>query len=132
MTHGILTLHLVLLFATVVNQVHDNNALNVNTIYQNNKHVQIAITAWSSDFYYAIMSAMGATALGIFAMSLKKPRTDRIFFYICTVICMVATIAYFCMGSNLGWTPIEVKWERNIPGVLGRNKQVFYACYVDW
>ena len=79
-----------------------NNALNVNTNTQNNKTVQIAITTWGSDFYYAIMACMGATAIGILCASALKPRPDRVFFYLSAALCFTACIAYFSMGSNLG------------------------------
>jgi bacteriorhodopsin len=32
-----------------------------------------------------------------------KPRTHRAFHYITAGVTMVAAIAYFTMGSNLGW-----------------------------
>jgi hypothetical protein len=123
-----------LVFSAILSATHvsANNAIDINTNTQNQKHVQIAITEWGSDFYYAIMSCMGATALGIIATSYMKPRSDRVFFYLCATICMVATVAYFAMGSNLGWTPIDVEWMRNIPGVEGRNREIFYARYIDW
>lgn len=105
-----------------------NNALSVNTNTQNNKSVDIAITTWGSDWYYAIMSIMGATALGILAASSRKPRTDRAFFYISAALCFTACIAYFAMGSNLGWTPIDVEFDY-VPGV---NREIFYARYIDW
>lgn len=109
-----------------------NSALSYNTNTQNGKHVEIAITTWGSDWYYAIMSAMGATTIGILVASTRKPRSDRIFFYICAGVCGVATIAYFAMGSNLGWTPIDVEFPRDIGGVRGRNREIFYARYIDW
>lgn len=109
-----------------------NDALDYNTNTQNDKHVEIAITTWGSDFYYAIMSTMGATTLGILVASAWKPRSDRLFFYLCATICGVATIAYFAMGSNLGWTPIDVEFPRTINGVAGRNREIFYARYIDW
>lgn len=109
-----------------------NNAVNVNTNNQNGKHVDEAITEWGSDWYYAICSVMGFTALCIIGSSYMKPRTDRIFFYLCAAICFTASVAYFAMGSNLGWTPIDVEWRRTIPGVSGRNREIFYARYIDW
>lgn len=109
-----------------------NDALNVNTNTQNGKHVEEAITEWGSDWYYAICSVMGATAIGILGVSFAKPRSDRIFFYLCAAIYTTACIAYFAMGSNLGWTPIDNEWVRNIPGVDGRNREIFYARYIDW
>ncbi|KAK5107667.1 hypothetical protein LTR62_000902 [Meristemomyces frigidus] len=110
-----------------------NDATQVNSNYQNGKHVDIAINYAGSDFYYAICSVMGATTIGILIASAMKPRSDRIFFYICAAICMVATIAYFAMGSNLGWTPIDVEWRRSWePAVVGRNREIFYVRYIDW
>ncbi|KAK1809358.1 hypothetical protein LTR12_016272 [Friedmanniomyces endolithicus] len=109
-----------------------NNALDVNTNTQNNKTVQIAITTWGSDFYYSIMSVMGTTAIGILAASAMKPRSDRVFFYMSAALCFVACIAYFAMGSNLGWTPIDVEWVRGTNGVRGANREIFYARYIDW
>lgn len=111
---------------------HANNALNVNTNTQNNKSVDIAITTWGSDWYYTVMSVMGLTALGILAISTKKPRSDRVFFYMSAALCFTACIAYFSMGSNLGWTPIDVEWERNSNGLRGTNREIFYARYIDW
>lgn len=43
--------------------------------------------------YYTVCAVMGATALGIIALSYKKPRSDRIFFYLCASICMTATVS---------------------------------------
>ena len=109
-----------------------NNALNVNTNTQNGKHVDIAITTWGSDWYFAICSVMGFTALAIIGTSYMKPRSDRIFFYLSAALCFTAAVAYFAMGSNLGWTPINVEWRRSIGGVNGRNREIFYARYIDW
>lgn len=119
----------------LVGSSYANNAIYVNTDTQNGKHVQLAITQWGSDWYFSICSVMGATCLGIIAASYRKPRTDRVFFYLCSAICGVATIAYFAMGSNLGWTPIDVEWRRTGPawaGMHGINREIFYARYIDW
>jgi len=112
--------------------VYANNALNVNTNTQNDKHVDEAITQLGSDWYYAICAIMGATAIGILCTSYMKPRSDRIFFYMCAAICTTACIAYYAMGSNLGWTPIDNEWRRQISGVDGRNREIFYVRYIDW
>lgn len=112
--------------------VYANNALNVNTNTQNDKHVDEAITQLGSDWYYAICAIMGATAIGILCTSYLKPRSDRIFFYMCAAICTTACIAYYAMGSNLGWTPIDNEWRRQISGVDGRNREIFYVRYIDW
>ena len=67
------------------------------------------------------------------ALSALKPRTDRIFFYITAAVNMTACIAYFSMGSNLGWTPIDVEWLRPVGSkVTGMNREIFYVRYIDW
>jgi bacteriorhodopsin len=44
----------------------------------------------------------------------------------------VAAIAYFSMGSNLGFTPIEVEFQRSNPKVHGQYREIFWVRYVDW
>lgn len=110
-----------------------NSALDYNTNFQNNKHVQIAITVAGSDFYYFVCANMGFTGIAILGVSMMKPRSDRVFFYLCAAILMVACIAYYAMGSNLGWTPIDVEFNRPYaPVVAGRNREIFYVRYIDW
>lgn len=65
-------------------------------------------------------------------LSLRKPRSDRLFHYITAAITMVASIAYFSMGSNLGWTAILVEFPRSNPLVGGLWRQIFYVRYIDW
>lgn len=36
------------------------------------------------------------------------------------------------MGSNLGWTAIQVEFERGDPKVAGNMRQIFYVRYIDW
>lgn len=108
-----------------------NDAVTVNPNTQNGKTVQIAETVRGSDFYFAICAVMGTVALGTIAASIVKPRTDRIFFYITAAINLTACIAYFSMGSNLGWTPIDVEFPRADPRVAGVNREIFYVRYID-
>ena len=75
---------------------------------------------------------MGITALTTIGLSYMKPRTHRIFFYITAALNFTACIAYFTMGSNLGFTPIGVEFPRDRSTVRGTNRSVFYARYVDW
>jgi bacteriorhodopsin len=108
-----------------------NSATTVNPFMVNDRTVEVHQTVRGSGFYYGICAVMGATAIAILAASKMKPRTDRIFFYLSAALTFTACIAYFSMGSNLGWTPIDVEWLRNDPEVAGRNRQVFYARYID-
>ncbi|KAL8868555.1 MAG: hypothetical protein Q9198_008138, partial [Flavoplaca austrocitrina] len=69
-------------------------------------------------------------------LSFTKPRTHRIFHYITAAITLVAAIAYFSMGADLGQTPIPVQFERSNPKVSGtpdnQNREIFYVRYIDW
>lgn len=75
---------------------------------------------------------MGAATAVFMGLSFTKPRSHRLFHYITAGITLIATIAYFCMGSNLGWTAIHVEFERSSPKVHGNMRQIFYVRYIDW
>lgn len=109
-----------------------NDATTVNGNSLNGRVADIHQTVRGSDFYFAICAVMGFVALTVIGLSFLKPRTDRIFFYITAAINMTACIAYFTMGSNLGWAPIPVEFQRTNPVVAGTVRQVYYARYVDW
>lgn len=109
-----------------------NDATTVNPNIVNGQTVDIAQTVRGSSFYFAICAVMGFTALTTIGLSYLKPRTDRIFFYITAALNFTAFIAYFAMGSNLGWTPIDVEFQRSDPEVRGTNRAIFYARYIDW
>jgi bacteriorhodopsin len=48
------------------------------------------------------------------------------------LINFIAAIAYFCLGSNLGWAAIPVEFRRSDPKVAGIIRQIFYVRYIDW
>ncbi|KXT16998.1 hypothetical protein AC579_7431 [Pseudocercospora musae] len=112
--------------------VKRNDAVRTNGYCQNGKCVDIAITEHGSDFYFAICAVMGFVGLGIVAASYTRPRTDRVFFYISAAINLTAFVAYYSMGSHLGWTPIDVEFQRSDDKVAGVNREIFYARYIDW
>ena len=69
-------------------------------------------------------------------LSFTKPRSHRVFHYITAGITLVASIAYFTMGSDLGQVPIPVEFIRSNSKVSGtmnnQNREIFYVRYVDW
>ena len=75
---------------------------------------------------------MVCATFAFMGLAVTKPRQHRIFHYITASITLVASIAYFSMGSNLGWTPIQVEFQRNNPVVRGINREIFYVRYIDW
>lgn len=108
-----------------------NDAVYVNT-QSNGKTAEIHITNRGSDFYYGVCGVMGIFGIAILFASLAKPKTDRVFFYLCAAINLTACVAYYSMGSNLGWTPIDVEFPRDDGRVAGINREIFYVRYVDW
>ena len=109
-----------------------NDAIRLNPFMVNDRDVVIHQTVRGADWYFTVCAVMGVTAIAILGLSKRKPRTDRVFFYLSATLCFIACIAYFCMGSNLGWTPIDVEFVRSGAKVAGRNRQIFYARYIDW
>ncbi|WP_170832368.1 bacteriorhodopsin, partial [Acinetobacter baumannii] len=79
----------------------------------------IAITTHGSDFYFAICSVMGFAGFAFIILGQRKARRDRLFHYLTAAVVFVAAIAYFTMGSNLGFTPIRVEFFRSDPKVSG-------------
>ncbi|KAK5702192.1 hypothetical protein LTR17_022529 [Elasticomyces elasticus] len=94
-----------------------NGALQANPFTVNGASADIHITTHGSDWYWAAHT---------------KPRQQRIFHYITASIMLVASVAYFSMGSNLGWTPIGGNPQRSNPVVRGMYREIFYVRYIDW
>lgn len=117
-----------------------NNAIEKNgNHFVNGAFASIAITSHGSDWYFAVCAVMFVTTLVFIGMSFTKPRSHRIFHYITAAITMVAAIAYFTMGADLGMTPIQVEFVRpNNPKVSGTGdnhnglREIFYVRYIDW
>lgn len=98
-----------------------------NTVFTDNH-----ITVRGSDWYFAVCAVMVVSTGAFVGMSFQKHQNQRIFHYITAAITMVAAIAYFSMGANLGWTAIQVEFERSDPKVSGNMRQIFYVRYIDW
>ncbi|KAL8714145.1 MAG: hypothetical protein Q9220_001873 [cf. Caloplaca sp. 1 TL-2023] len=79
---------------------------------------------------------MTVSTFVIIGLSFSKPRQHRLFHYITAAITMVAAIAYFTMGADLGQTPIPVEYVRSNSKVSGtadnQNREIFYVRYIDW
>jgi len=109
-----------------------NQALAINGDAVNNAHAHIAITTHGSDWYWAVTAIMIVASMTFVGLAATKPRQHRIFHYITAAITMVASIAYFSMASNLGWTGIMVEFQRSDPRVYGLYREIFYVRYIDW
>lgn len=110
-----------------------NQALNINGFTNESGTTDNHITTHGSDWYWAVCAVMTVSTFAFFGLSFTKVQTQRLFHYITAAITLIAAIAYFCMGANLGWAAIQVEFSR--PGnhlVSGSMRQIFYVRYIDW
>jgi bacteriorhodopsin len=75
---------------------------------------------------------MCVAGLSFIGLAYRKERRDRLFHYMTSAVVFVAAIAYFTMGSNLGFTPIQVEYFRSDPKVAGTYRSIYYVRYIDW
>ncbi|EXJ85528.1 hypothetical protein A1O1_05892 [Capronia coronata CBS 617.96] len=108
-----------------------NHALTLNgftnTVTTNNH-----ITSRGSDWYFTVSAVMATAMLCVMGLSFTKPRSQRLFHYMLASLLLVSGVAYFAEGSNLGWTAIQVEWDRHDPKVHGNMRQIFYVRYIDY
>lgn len=128
-----------------------NNAIQANgDHFVNGATSDIAITTHGSNWYFvrvflriicrthkadcsqAVCAVMFVSTLAFIGLSYTKPRTHRVFHYITAAITMVAAIAYFTMGADLGQTGIRPEFMRSNPKVSGELREIFYVRYIDW
>lgn len=102
-----------------------NNALLLNNPGNrvNGATAQIAITTHGSDWYFAVCAVMTVAGFAFMGLAMRKPRHHRIFHYLTSAVVFTAAIAYFTMGSNLGFTPIQVEFPRSNPKVAGQVRR---------
>jgi len=85
-----------------------------------------------ADFLQTVCAVMFVSTLAFMGVSYTKPRPHRVFHYITAAITMVASIAYFTMGADLGQTGIKPEFMRSNPKVHGDLREIFYVRYLDW
>jgi bacteriorhodopsin len=98
--------------------------------------LDIHITSHGSDWYFSAMSLMGFTAIVAYAWGrFSRKDHERLFHYALVFSLFTLSIAYYTMGSDLGWTGIQAEFNHDTvsnsidsPGI----RQIFYARYVGW
>lgn len=90
----------------------------------------LSISDVGSDWYWAVCAVMTTATFAFLGLAMTKPRSGRVFHYITAGVTMVAAIAYFSMGSDLGRVPIRVEYPRGRP--VGTTREIFYVRYIDW
>jgi bacteriorhodopsin len=105
-----------------------NNALKDNPTV-----AVIDITTAGSDFLWMVFSVMAATTLGIgIWCAVSVPRGSRVFHHLSMMITATASVAYFCMASDLGATPIGVEFVRGTYNADRITRSIWYVRYIDW
>ena len=84
------------------------------------------LTTNGSNWLWAVFSLMSFTAIIIALFSMRQHPRNRTFYLLNIAALTTASIAYFCMASNLGYASIEV-FQRG-PG----GRQFWYVRYIDW
>ncbi|CCK71540.1 Mrh1p KNAG_0H01270 [Huiozyma naganishii CBS 8797] len=108
-----------------------NEALKLNPPYG----VDFHITKGGSDWLFAACSIFGSLALLLIIVMFRRPVNERMFFYTAIAPCAVMSVAYFTMGSNLGWAITQAIYNRHRVSTQTTHmgfRQVFYARYVGW
>lgn len=105
-----------------------NEALDVNPTV-----AVIDITRAGSSFLWMVFSVMAATTIGVgFWSGISVPRGQRTFHHLSMMITATASVAYFCMASDLGATPIHVEFVRGVYSQNPVTRSIWYVRYIDW
>ncbi|KAK4703985.1 hypothetical protein P7C70_g2229, partial [Phenoliferia sp. Uapishka_3] len=98
---------------------HAKRILGNQALFYNPLVANIDITTHASDFLWAVFSIMAFSSIALLFLAGRQPIGQRAFHQLAAVICATASVAYFCMASDLGATPIRVEYIRS--GTLGAN-----------
>ncbi|KAK4054030.1 hypothetical protein OIO90_003675 [Microbotryomycetes sp. JL221] len=111
------------------------SSLNINPPVAN-----IDISDNATYWLWACFSVLALSAFGLLALGTTRPTGQRAFHHLAAAICFTASVAYYCMASDLGAAAIPVEFIRG--GSLGQNwvqagvrnptRSIWYARYIDW
>jgi bacteriorhodopsin len=111
--------------------IRGNQAVVIN----NSTGTDFHLTSHGSDWLWAVFSIFALSALLSIGFSYAKPRAERLFYNITSVIFIIMSITYFTTASNLGWTSIQAEFnhvttsDQTIsPGL----RQIFYVRFIGW
>lgn len=99
-----------------------NQALNINPLGSST----FALTTNGSNWLWSVFCLMSLSTIIIGILSIRAQSKERRLYLLNISILIIASIVYFCMASDLGFTPVEV-FQRG-PG----TRQVWYVRYIDW
>lgn len=100
------------------NQALVVNPPNPNTIFN--------LTTNGSNWLWSVFSLMSLSSIIVALLSMRLHPNQRTLHLFNIAILCTASIAYFCMASDLGTAPVEV--HQRGPGA----RQFWYVRYIDW
>ncbi|MCO5565995.1 hypothetical protein L7F22_019670 [Adiantum nelumboides] len=105
-----------------------NEALDINHTV-----ATIDITTAASDFLWMVFSVMAATTIGVGIWAqFGVKHGQRTFHHLSMMITGTASVAYFCMASDLGSVAIPVEFIRGTYNANPVTRSIWYARYIDW
>lgn len=108
-----------------------NEALKLNPPHD----VDFHITKRGSDWLFAACAIFAALALTAVVLMFTRHVHERMAYYTAIIPTLCMSIAYFTMGSNLGYTSTQALYNRNRVSTQKTHlgfRQVFYARYIGW
>ncbi|KAH7908409.1 hypothetical protein BJ138DRAFT_1012888 [Hygrophoropsis aurantiaca] len=84
------------------------------------------ITTHASDWLWAVFAIMLLSMLISIFWTTSSTHRNRTFHQIPVIVLTVATIAYFAMASDLGWTLIAAEFGSQ------PTRQIWYVRYIQW
>ncbi|KAF2692143.1 family A G protein-coupled receptor-like protein, partial [Lentithecium fluviatile CBS 122367] len=92
----------------------------------------IRITTRGSEFYWGLTAVFAIGALLVLAWAQLQGLNRRFYLKNVALSCVIMSITYFTMASNLGWVGIPVEWQRSSDKVAGTTRQIFWVRYIGW
>lgn len=95
-------------------------------------HADIHITTRGSEFYWGLTTVFALASLLVLAWAQLQSADRRFYHKTVALSCLVMSMTYFTMASNLGWVGIPVEWQRSSDKVAGATRQIFWVRYIGW
>ncbi|KAF5098637.1 hypothetical protein D0Z00_001980 [Geotrichum galactomycetum] len=111
--------------------IRGNDAVIINNSDGSDFH----LTSHGSDWLWAAFSVFALFTLLSAGLSYTKPKAERLFYNITSLVLLIMSVSYFTTASNLGWTTIQAEFNHvavtdqvTEPGF----RQVFYVRFIGW
>lgn len=111
--------------------IRGNEAVVIN----NSTGTDFHLTDHGSDWLWTVFSIFSLCALVSTGVSYTKPRAERLFYNITSVILIILSVAYFTTASNLGWTSIQAEFNHvttSDQAISPGLRQIFYVRFIAW